>query len=384
MEEKNNGIKITSAYPERMVNVCKKGWACVKKGVIVLVIAGMLFTLSGCGGPSISERNDSSTYTVSQGETHYSSRYTAFSDEDIANLPSSIESLTFDYCHYLSDLSELPSVCPNLKRLTLNNCASIDSLDFLFDFEHLEYVKINDCAFLDRALVADLEGVGIEVDVTESDLDAADKVNEILGEIITEDMTDEEKIQAITFYVIDNYSYKITKVFESNEEPLESMLDNKGGVCASYAYLTNVLLRKAGIESYEITSDSHGWNVIELDGKYYYLDATNIKQVPWLSKYFVKWFNVGFCYMTDPRANSFSAMKDFDDTSKVVIPQSLIEDIEAGQSEKNIWEKYGNSIPARIIEIILIIAAISGGFTLAGKAVDNIKYGRRRRRRRRR
>ena len=103
MEEKNNGIKITRAYPERMVNVCKKGWACVKKGVIVLVIAGMLFTLSGCGGPSISERNDSSTYTVSQGETYYSSRYTAFSDEDIANLPSSIESLTFDYCHYLSD-----------------------------------------------------------------------------------------------------------------------------------------------------------------------------------------------------------------------------------------------------------------------------------------
>ena len=88
--------------------------------------------------------------------------------------------------------------------------------------------------------------------------------------------------------------------------------------------------------------------------------------------------------MTDPRANSFSAMKDFDKTDKVVIPQSLIEDIEAGQSEKNIWEKYGNSVPARIIEIILIIAAISGGFTLATKAVDNIKYGRRRRRRRRR
>lgn len=88
--------------------------------------------------------------------------------------------------------------------------------------------------------------------------------------------------------------------------------------------------------------------------------------------------------MTDPRANSFSAMKDFDKTEMVVIPQSLIEDIEAGQSEKNIGEKYGNSVPVRIIEIILIIVAISGGFTLATKAVDNIKYGRRRRRRRRR
>lgn len=381
--ENMKGITITSSYPERLVKLAKNSWVVVKKGILILLIAGMLVTMTACGGPSISELNDTSTYTVEYGETYYSSHYTAFSDEDLANLPSTIESLTFDYCHYLSDLSKLPRVCPNLKRLTLNNCASIASLDFLFDFEHLEYVKINDCAFLDRALVADLEGVGIEVDVTESDLEAAEKVNEILGEIITDDMTEEEKIQAITFYVIDNYKYKVTKVFESNEEPLESMLENKGGVCASYAYMMNVLLRKAGVESYEITSDKHAWNVIELDGKYYYLDATNIKQVPWLSKYFVKWFNVGFFYMTDPRANSFSAMKDFDKTDKVVIPQSLIEDIEAGQSEKNIWEKYGNSLPARIIEIVLICAVIGGGFKLAGMAHDNIKYGRRRRRRRR-
>lgn len=383
MKEKNNKIKITSAYPERMVNVCKKGWACVKNGVIVLVIAGMMFLMTACGGPDISELNDNTAYSVEYGETYYSSIYTAFCDEDIANLPSTIESLKFDSCNYLSDLSLLPQVCPNLKNLTLINCASIDSLDFLFDFEHLESVKINDCAFLTRGLLADLEGVGIKVDVSESDLDAADRINEIYWEIITEDMSDEEKIQAITYYVIDNYSYKITKVFESNEDPLESMLDNKGGVCASYAYLTNVLLRMAGINSYEITSENHGWNVVELDGKYYYLDATNIKQIPWLSKYFVKKFNVGFCYMTDPRANSFAATKDFDDTEKVIIPQSLIEDIEAGESEKNIWEKYGNSIPARIIEMVLVIAAISGGFALAGKAVDNIKHGRRRRRKKR-
>ena len=34
-------------------------------------------------------------------------------------------------------------------------------------------------------------------------------------------------------------------------------------------------------------------------------------------------------------------------------------------------------------EMILIIVAISGGFTLASKAIENIKYGSRRRRRRR-
>ena len=39
------------------------------------------------------------------------------------------------------------------------------------------------------------------------------------------------------------------------------------GVCAGIAYTTNVLLRKAGIESYELISNDHGWNLIDLDGK---------------------------------------------------------------------------------------------------------------------
>ena len=372
---KKNDIRITSYYSERIASIFKKG-SCV------LCAALLCVSLSGCG-PTIAERNDTSAYVVEYGQETYGSSYSAISDDDLSKFPSTIEELYFDNCNYISDLSMLPSVCPNLKRLTLNNCPSINSLDFLFEFDNLEYVEVNDCAFLDRALLADLEGVGIEVNVSEGDLDAADKVNEILGEIITDDMTDEEKIQAITFYVIDNYKYRFTKVMESNEEPLESMIENKGGVCASYAYMMNVLLRKAGIESYEIVSKSHGWNLIKLDEKYYYLDATNIKQIPILSKYLIKYGNVGLYYMTDPRATSFSAMNDFDDTNKVVIPQSLIEDIEAGQNEKNIWEKYGNSVPARVIELAFIIAIISGGCKLVSTIKDNISYGRRRRRRRR-
>ena len=43
--------------------------------------------------------------------------------------------------------------------------------------------------------------------------------------------------------------------------------------------------------------------------------------------------------MTVPEATSFSAMKDFDNNI-VTIPESLIKDIEAGQDEKNLMEKY--------------------------------------------
>ena len=370
-------IKLTSFFEEHCTKTLSKKICC-------LALCGvMALSLVGCGGPSISERNQE-TYDVESGETYFSSYQSHFSDEDLRRLPESIETINLDYALYLSDLSDLPDICPNLKRLTLDNCPSIDDISFIYRLPNLEYLSLNDCAYVTPELVEYLESRGIEHNITQDDLDAAAKVDEIIDEIITDDMTDEEKIQAITFYVIDNYKYRITKSMESNTEPLESMFENKGGVCASYAYLTNVLLRKAGITSYEIVSESHGWNIIELDGKYYYLDATNIKQIPLISKYVLKYFNVGFYYMQDPDANMWSAMDDYDDTDKVIIPQSLIEDIERGESEKNIWEKYGNSMPARIIEIVLIIAAISGGFKLASTAIENAKYRKYSRRRRRR
>lgn len=369
-------VKITNIFPE---NVRKT----IGKRVAVIAISGVLaLNLVCCGGPSISERN-AETYDFEPGQTYFSSYQSHFSDDDVSRLPESIETISLDYALYLSDLSELPDLCPNLKRLTLDNCPSLDDISFIYRLPNLEYLSLNDCAFVTPELIQYLDEVGIEHNITQSDLDAAMKTDQIIDEIITEDMTDEEKIQAITFYVIDNYKYRVTKVMESNEEPLESMFENKGGVCASYAYLTNVLLRKAGIASYEIVSESHGWNLIELDGKYYYLDATNIKQVPIICKYVLKYFNVGFYYMQDPDANMWSAMEDYHDTDKVIIPQSLIEDIERGESEKNIWEKYGNSMPSRLIEIALMMAAIGGGFKLASTIKENASYRRSRKRRRR-
>lgn len=51
----------------------------------------------------------------------------------------------------------------------------------------------------------------------------------------------------------------------------------------------------------------------------------------------------------------------------------MIADIERGESEKNIYEKYGNSYPARIIEAVLAITAITIGLKLATNGMDSIK-----------
>lgn len=372
-----NGIRITNFNKDKVLKILKKGICTIS------LTAVMATTFTGCFGPSINEKNNAN-YNLPDGETYFSSIQEDFCDDDFYDLPETIETIDIKYNYYISDLSDLPTLFPNLKKLVIDNCPSIDDLSFLYEIPNLEEVSLKNCAFITEDLIKNLINKGIKVNASLNDLEAAKKVDNIIKEIITDDMTDEEKIQAITIYVIDNYKYKITKFLESNDEPLTSMFENKGGVCASYAYLVNVLLRKAGIESYEIISDIHAWNVIQLDGKFYYLDATNIDQIPILSKFMLKQFNVGLYYMTDPKATSFSAMNDYDNVEKVLIPDSLIEDIKAGQSEKNIFEKYGNSVPARVIEILIIVLSINLGFKMAGLIGDNLHYKKRRRRRRRR
>ena len=49
---------------------------------------------------------------------------------------------------------------------------------------------------------------------------------------------------------------------------------NKKAVCAGYAKATQYLMNLLGIECTYITSDTHAWNLIKLEGDYYHLDTT--------------------------------------------------------------------------------------------------------------
>lgn len=49
---------------------------------------------------------------------------------------------------------------------------------------------------------------------------------------------------------------------------------NRRAVCAGYAKATQYLLNKLGIECTYVVSDTHAWNLINLEGEYYYLDTT--------------------------------------------------------------------------------------------------------------
>lgn len=55
--------------------------------------------------------------------------------------------------------------------------------------------------------------------------------------------------------------------------PVTLLLDGEV-VCQAYAGVMNQAAIALGIESRQVISDTHAWNAVQLDGKWYYLDAT--------------------------------------------------------------------------------------------------------------
>ena len=280
-------------------------------------------------------------------------RYANICDEDLINLNTNVKDIAFDYCNYIEDIDIITEKCPNLENLTLDCCPAVSDLSFIYQLEDLEYVFIRESAYVTEELVNYLDNNNIRHNITPEMIDISKEVDDIIKKIIRPNMTDQEKIQTITSYVIKNYSYDENLQAESNEFPLTTMLKEKKGVCRSFSYLTNILLQKSGIKSYIVESDNHAWNIVNIDNKYYYIDTTNINVLPLVSNYLLENLNTGLAYMTSPSNHLLSATSSYD-SDQVIIPEKLVEDIKETEDEKSLYEKYGRSNPARMIEFLSI------------------------------
>lgn len=119
------------------------------------------------------------------------------------------------------------------------------------------------------------------------------KVAEIVDEIITDDMSEEEKGLAINTYLCENAyydndalenaeKYSFTQVDEDFYDSFTAygILVDGVGVCASYSAAFKLLADAAGLESIVVTgyldgSVPHAWNKVKLDGNWYIVDSTN-------------------------------------------------------------------------------------------------------------
>lgn len=101
---------------------------------------------------------------------------------------------------------------------------------------------------------------------------------------ISADASDYEKARYIYGTVIQNTTYQIG----DQDQNIAGALYEDQAVCAGYARAVQYLLEQLGVECIYVSGDmqgsdqGHAWNVVSLDGNYYYLDATNGDQQDFL------------------------------------------------------------------------------------------------------
>ncbi|MBQ4263750.1 MAG: hypothetical protein IJB83_05900 [Bacilli bacterium] len=136
-------------------------------------------------------------------------------------------------------------------------------------------------------------GVNVSFSDNPDNLELLLSVNKKLDSIVSslnlnENSTDQEKLDAILIYVLDNLSYdeevsnavnnnmphsKLTQSFYEGGM-LHAVFEKNSAICGNYAALTDALSNRVNLDSFVALSDNHAWNLIEIEGEHYYVDAT--------------------------------------------------------------------------------------------------------------
>lgn len=129
----------------------------------------------------------------------------------------------------------------------------------------------------------------------------SEQFDEMLKKIpISDDISDDEKIMQIVYFVNDYYNYdeKISEYLDTGIKSIDTdnlvsyynnnlidpiLAENKEGICCNFTAFTNVLCYKAGLESYYISgyckdidgnNVGHAWNIVNINDNYYIVDTT--------------------------------------------------------------------------------------------------------------
>lgn len=123
------------------------------------------------------------------------------------------------------------------------------------------------------------------VNVSDNSLDA--KADAVLGQIITPDMNELEKVKAIHDWLVYNVEYDIAGVrsgsIPATSFTAEGLFDTHIAVCDGYSKAFLALAERAGLEAIRVTgsgtnssgiSQSHAWNQVKIEGNWYNIDVT--------------------------------------------------------------------------------------------------------------
>ena len=199
-------------------------------------------------------------------EIPYNTKYLTITNTPFSNLylknPDRLKRLVLIGNSYL-DLTSIKD-CNRLNHLTLHRIANVSNSNILTSLQQksLKAIELDDYApiWIDKETYISL---GLNDEATINEIEQLDK---LAASLIDEKDTEETKIKKITTYILENLSYdkEITEdeLTDYNDNPINYSLNKKKAICINYASLFTALSNRIGLDTYQIYSDVHTWNMI--------------------------------------------------------------------------------------------------------------------------
>ena len=170
------------------------------------------------------------------------------------------------YCHYEECQEDVSDITEPENIITISN--------YVHPYNAYRRVYVSTNSF-------DKVEIRIEKSYTNDNINSINqKLDQIIKEIITDDMSDKEKITVFHNYIIDNTVYD-SNYLETNLNDIDNPSHKALGplffgkaLCGGYADVMAIFLNRLNIPNYRISSSDHIWNFVYVDNNWYHLDLT--------------------------------------------------------------------------------------------------------------
>lgn len=202
-------------------------------------------------------------------------------------------SLGFSQNSFISDISAINGANIEILNISFLKCVSsemlLETVKTLPNLKQIVGFEVNNAGMCSDELIKYCYQKGIKHPFTEKSIEIKHKLKEIVSKEVKTYMTEEEKIKALSKYIIEHmeYDYELInlngdysdKVKRAWGESLYYSVMEEKGVCEGYTIYAQNLFTEAGIKSFKTDGLGHTWNLVQIDDEFYYIDLTNIDAI---------------------------------------------------------------------------------------------------------
>ncbi len=162
--------------------------------------------------------------------------------------------------------------CVNdVKKMVENNTYLTDLSNFVHPFN--TFNKVNTTFNSTGRIILKKENRYTDEQIKKID----EKVNEIYNKNYDKSKNTRENIKIFHDYIINNTRYDSNNTSgktDISSSTAYGVLFDGIGICSGYADVMSLFLEKMNVKNYRISSDTHVWNLVYLEGSWLHLDLT--------------------------------------------------------------------------------------------------------------